>query len=101
MPNPDVVLPLVNMLLGVAIFIYFIRLFFLPKRLIYMPPWELIFSAFILYTIEEIITIARSAGLLDYPLVIHRFFEMCIIVLFLQALWLHKNYVDENISLTK
>jgi len=101
MPNPDVILPTLNIILAVAIMVYFIRLFFLPKRLIYMPPWQLIFTAFFLYIIEEVMTIARSSNLVQYPLTVHRVLELLIIVLFLQALWLHKNYVDENISLTK
>ena len=101
MPNLDVVIPLINLAMGAAIIVYFVRLFFLPKRLIYMPPWGLIFSAFVLYVVEEILTVARSAGALEYPLTINRLIELFIIVLFLQALWLHKNYVDENISLTK
>jgi hypothetical protein len=101
MINFDILLPVINVVLAAAIAVYFVRLFFLPKRLIYMPPWELIFTAFVLYVIEEVLTITRSTGLISYPLVIHRIIELCIIVLFLQALWLHKSYVDENISLTK
>lgn len=100
-PNLDIALPMVNMLLAAAIIVYFVRLFFLPKRLIYMPPWGLIFTAFVLYVVEEVLTISRSAGIITYPLVVHRIIELFIIILFLQALWLHKSYVDENISLTK
>lgn len=46
-------------------------------------PWKILLSALIIYVLEEVLTILRAARIIDIPVHINGFFELCIIALFI------------------
>lgn len=67
-----------------------------PKAKVFLFPWRLLFFAVLIFIIEELFTIFRSAGLIDIPIHINAFFELVIISVFIYALLLQKEYVKKR-----
>jgi hypothetical protein len=89
--------PYYNLVL-VAILIYlFIKLFRAQKinRRVYMMPWYLLFVALIIFVVEELFTVLRTAGILNFPAHINGFFELGIIAIFIYVLLIQKQHLKK------
>ena len=98
------VAPIYNLILACIVFYLFIKLFSLPNRLVYLKPWKVLFAAFIVYVVEEILTVLRKTGITNFPTwftMINGIFEMIIIGLFIYMLFLQKEYVKDRIKIIK
>ena len=78
----------------VAVYL-FIKLFRTPIKAknVYVLPWKYLFAAVIIYILEEIFTVLRSAGIITIVEHVNGFFELVIISLFIYALLLNKEYI--------
>lgn len=92
------VAPYYNLVLVAVLFYLFLKLFATPARSkkVFQKPWTLIFVALIIYLIEELLTILRTAGLLYIPAHVNGFFELGIIILFIYALLLQKEKIKQK-----
>lgn len=93
------VAPYYNLLLVVILFYLFLKLFATPaknRKKVFQKPWTLIFVALIIFIIEELLTVLRTAGLLNIPAHINGFFELGIIILFIYALLLQKDWIKKK-----
>ncbi len=90
--------PIYNLGLAVAVILLFVRLFRTPPvfRNIYLKPWKIIFVAFGIFILEEVITILRQAGIINIPVHINGFFELAIIAVFIYTLLLQKEHVQTH-----
>ncbi len=89
--------PYYNLAMVVVAVWLFIALFKTePKAKVFLFPWRLLFFAVLIFIIEEIFTVLRSAGLIDIPIHINAFFELVIISVFIYALLLQKEYVKKR-----
>jgi len=89
--------PYYNLAMVVAVIWLFIALFKTPpKAKVFLFPWKLLFFAVIVFVIEEVLTVTRSAGVIDIPIHINAFFELVIISVFIYALLLQKEYVSKK-----
>ncbi len=80
------VAPFYNLILSVIVLFFFLQLFKVSKKWDIVKPWVLLFTAFVIYVLEEILTILRSNGVLQTPRVWNGFFEMAMIALFIYVL---------------
>lgn len=87
------VAPYYNLALVAIVIALFIKLFTQRKKGIYISPWYFLFTAIIIYVIEEGITVAASAGLMEIPPLLFPIFEMLMIGLFIYTLLLQREYV--------
>ncbi|MBW3004294.1 hypothetical protein KY328_01080 [Candidatus Woesearchaeota archaeon] len=89
------VAPYYNLILVVILFYLFLKLFATPakNKKVYQKPWTLVFVALVIFIIEEVLTILRTAGLVSIPAHVNGFFEMGIIILFIYALLLQKERI--------
>lgn len=93
------VAPYFNLVLVLVLFYLFLKLFATPvksRKKVFQKPWILIFVALCIFVIEEILTILRTAGLLNIPAHINGFFELGIIILFIYALLLQKERIKKK-----
>lgn len=89
------VAPYYNLVLVIIAGILFLHLIYMSKKVpLFIRPWKILFAALIIFVIEEILTIARFAGIVHIPVHINGFFELLIISLFVYALLLQKAAVD-------
>ena len=66
------------------------------KTKVFLFPWKLVFFALIIFIVEEVLTILRSAAIIDIPIHINAFFELVIIATFIYALLLQKEYIKKR-----
>ena len=92
------VLPYLNLILVILLIGMFIRMFMREAHeKIYVLPWKLLFAAVLIFVIEEIMTVLRHAGVIDYPyLIVHGFFEMGMVTLFLYMVLIQKEHIIEK-----
>ena len=90
-----IVAPYYNLAMVAVVCFLFINLFTTPlkNKKVYLLPWKYIFAAFIIFIIEELITVLRAAGIITIMEHINGFFELIIISLFIYALLLNKKYI--------
>jgi heme A synthase len=92
-----IIAPYYNLAMVVVVLWLFFTLFRTePKAKVFLFPWKLIFFSVIVFIVEEILTILRSAGIIDIPIHINSFFELVIIAVFIYALLLQKEYVKKR-----
>lgn len=91
------VAPYYNLALVVVVIWLFVALFKIePKAKVFLFPWKLLFFALLVFVVEEVLTVLRSAGVIDIPIHINAFFELVIIAVFIYALLLQKEYVKKR-----
>ncbi len=91
------VAPYYNLALVVAVIWLFLTLFKTEaKAKVFLFPWKLLFFAVVVFVIEEVLTILRSAGVIDIPTHINAFFELVIISVFIYVLLLQQEYVKKR-----
>ena len=79
--------PFYNLALVVIVLLLFGKLFTTPsKKKVFLKPWHFIFAAVLIFVFEEVITILRSAQILDIAVFINGYFELAIISLFIYTL---------------
>lgn len=84
--------PYYNMVLVTILVILFVYLLRLPnKKKVYVEPWKYLFYALCLFIIEEIMTILKAIGLIDYPHIILPVFEFVMISLFIYMCLLQRD----------
>ncbi len=76
------VAPFYNLILSVVALLFFLRLF----KVSTIKPWVFLFCAFLIYVVEELLTIVRQHGIIPIPRLWNGFFEMAIISLFIYVL---------------
>ena len=89
--------PYYNLAFALITLILFIKLFAAPFRnkKVYLLPWKLIFVAFLIFIIEEVLTVLRVADIVKITVYINGFFELVIISLFIYALLLQKERIKK------
>lgn len=89
--------PIYNLAFVVVAIHLFIILFKTPikDRRAYKKPWAFIFAAMMVFVVEEVLTVLRAQGLVTIPIHINGFFELTIIILFIYALLLQKEKIEE------
>ena len=90
------VAPVYNLVMAIIVIYLFVRLFQMPNRLVYVKPWKMLFAAFVIYLFEEIFTVLRKVGVLDFPQFVNGLFEMVMIALFIYMLLLQKEYIKKT-----
>ena len=80
------VAPYYNLALVVISIFLFIKLFKTCKQQKTALPWKVLFAAFTVYIFEEVLTVLRSARIIDIPVHINGFFELFIITLFIYTI---------------
>jgi len=90
--------PYYNLVLVVILFFLFLKLFATPKKnhRVFLTPWVLVFVALIIFVIEELLTILRTAGLLNIPAHINGFFELGMICIFIYTLLSQKDWMKKH-----
>ncbi len=89
--------PYYNLALVVVAIGLFLALFKIePKAKVFLFPWKLLFFAVLVFILEEVLTVLRSAGIIDIPIHINAFFELVIISVFIYALLLQKEYIKKR-----
>ena len=89
------VAPYYNLLFVVIAVYLFVELFktYKPGGKVYVTPWAYIFAGLIIFVLEEVITILRTVGLVLIPVHINGYFELAIVILFIYAVLLQKEYI--------
>lgn len=87
------VAPYYNLVFVLVTVWLFIILFKYKNKKTFMKPWYLLFVCVCLFIFEEVITIARAAGLTAIPHHINAFFELGIIIIFIYLLLLQKEHI--------
>lgn len=92
------VAPYYNLAFTVIVVYLFIQLFrsYRHGKGVYLAPWGYIFSAVMIFVVEELLTILRATGAIELPRHINGFFELVIISLFIYALMLQRNWISES-----
>lgn len=91
------VAPYYNLALALIAFVLFLKLFkFEDKKFAYIKPWKLLFTGFMLFIIEEVMTVLRALGQISFDPAIFPLFEMVIVTLFIYILLLQKQYVKSG-----
>ena len=89
--------PYYNLAMVFVVILLFQALFLAKsKTTVFLFPWKLIFLAVIIFIVEEVLTILRSAGVIDIPIHINAFFELVIIAVFIYAILLQREYVKKR-----
>jgi hypothetical protein len=92
--------PYYNLAFVVIAIVLFVKLFRTPQSASFMKPWYLIFGCIMLFVLEETLTILRAAGMFEFiPRLTNAFWELGIIILFIYAVLLQKQYVKEELAL--
>lgn len=66
------------------------------RRVFFAKPWELLFIALCIYIVEEVLTVLRSAGVINIPVHINGFFELAIIIMFIYTLLVQREHVQKH-----
>jgi ABC-type transport system involved in cytochrome c biogenesis permease subunit len=86
--------PLYNLALAIVAVILFLKLFsYEERRFAFIKPWKILFTGFILFIVETVMTILRNLGAIKFHPVVFVLFEMIIIALFIYTLLLQKQFV--------
>jgi heme A synthase len=89
--------PYYNLAMVVVVIWLFFALFRTePKAKVFLFPWKLLFFSVIVFVVEEILTVLRSADVINIPVHINAFFELVIIAVFIYALLLQKEHVSKK-----
>ena len=90
--------PYYNLVLVVILFFLFLKLFATPTKnhRVFLKPWVLVFVALVIFIIEELLTILRTAGLLNIPAHINGFFELGMITIFIYTLLIQKEWIKHK-----
>jgi len=84
------VAPIYNLILVVFVIILFLKLFKIKNKKTFIQPWKLLFTAVLVYVLEEIVTVLEMAGLFDVPGIVYPLLEAVIITLFIYVLLLQR-----------
>jgi hypothetical protein len=60
---------------------------------VFLAPWKLILVGVLMFIVETLLTILRAAGVITIGRHINGFFELVIIITFIYALLLQKEYI--------
>ena len=88
--------PFYNLIFAAIALLLFIKLLRRPNNIVYTKPWKVIFIAFCIYVIEEVFTVLRNLGVLNFPQIVNGIFEMIIISLFIYMLFMQKEYLKKT-----
>ena len=93
-----VVAPYYNLLFVVIAIYLFVQLFktYKPGGKVFLTPWAYICAGMAIFVLEEVITILRSVNLVQITKHINGFFELAIVILFIYAVLLQKDYVKHT-----
>jgi len=89
------VAPYYNLVLVVIVVILFIYLFRNPNKKIYMLPWKLLFTAILVYIVEEILTVFNDLNIISVHKLVAPMLEMFMISLFIYMLLLQRDYLKK------
>ena len=89
--------PYFNLVLVLIVVYLFIKLFRTRPASsdIYVKPWYFLFSAIVVYIVEEVTTVLRAADLLKVDVYINGYFELIIISLVIYTLLLQQEHIKE------
>lgn len=86
--------PIYNMALVLVVFYLFLKLFKeYSKGDSFLVPWKLIFTAVLIFVIEETLTLLRIFDIINIPIHINGFFELFMIITFIYALLIMKDHI--------
>lgn len=92
----DVAAPLYNLALVVVVMILFWYLFSIKNKGPSLRPWRFVFFGVLIFVVEELFTILRSAGVLSIGKYINGFFELGIVILFIYTLLEQKEVLKKG-----
>lgn len=92
------VAPYYNMLFVLIAVGLFIILFRTRNDTVFMKPWYLFFVCLMLFVCEEVLTIVRAAGYLQFiPQFTNAFWELGIITIFIYIALIQREYVRKEL----
>lgn len=91
-----IVAPYYNLVLVLILLMMFLKLFNLPNKKLFLLPWKLLFLAVSVYILEEMLTVFKIAGIIDYPRILNGVFEFVIISIFIYLLLIQKDYLKKS-----
>lgn len=89
------VAPLYNLILVLIIIPIFLQLILKDNKKKWIKPWKVLSLAFLIYILEEVLTVLNSIGFISTPRVLTSFFELIIISLFIYMLLLQKELIKK------
>ena len=90
------VAPFYSLALVILVVILFLKLFKTPNKKTYIRPWKFLFTAVLVYVLEEIITVLHMANVIQAPKILFPLFEMVIITIFIYVLLLYKECIKKE-----
>jgi hypothetical protein len=90
------VAPYYNLVLVLVVLLLFLKLFSIPNKKIFLLPWKFLFIAVIIYILEELLVVFGYSGIIQIPRIWNAFFEFIIITLFIYALLLQRQHVNDH-----
>ena len=96
------VAPYYNLLFVVIVVYLYVQLFktYKPGGKVFLQPWFYLFAGLALFVMETVITILRSANLILITKHINGYFELAIVILFIYAVLLQKDYIKRTYKAT-
>tara|TARA_Y100000310_G_scaffold345304_1_gene463560 strand:- start:3670 stop:3990 length:321 start_codon:yes stop_codon:yes gene_type:complete len=92
-----VIAPWYNLILVVLVLLIFRKLFSIHFNIhhikTFTKPWKLLMYAVLVFVLETVITILRSAGIGNFPFFLNGVFELIIIGLFIYMLFIQREHV--------
>ncbi len=89
------VAPFYNLALAIIVLLLFIKLFLSPNKKIYVEPWKWLFYAFLIYILEELLTVFDASGI-SVNLLVYPMLETLIISCFIYMLLLQREYISRK-----
>jgi len=92
------VAPYYNLLFTAIVIYLFVQLFktYKPGGKVYVTPWAYIFAGLLIFILETVITILRAVDLVQITQHINGYFELAMVILFIYAVLLQKDYIKHT-----
>jgi|SRR3989338_2582777 len=90
------VAPFYNLVLVIIVVIFFIRLFKVADKKVYLLPWKFLFFAILIYVVEELLTVFVKLNLISISPILNPLFEFVIITSFIYMLLLQKKFIGKR-----
>ena len=89
--------PIYNLVLVIIVIVLFVKLIRAQAyQDVFLTPWKLVFAGVLIFVAESVITVVRNLGGTGITRHINGFFELAIVILFIHALLLQKDYLSKK-----
>ena len=90
------VAPYYNLVFVAIVIILFVYFFKTKGKKIYSKPWKFLFSAILIFVLEEILTVINDLGIISLSKLIAPLLEMLMISLFIYMLLTQREYLKRK-----